>query len=168
MNEDTQQNMELTAQEEAFCDLYVHGGMEFAGQILKCYREIFGGTASMRDSAQARSLLLQPRMMARVKEMISTEQYEMETAAVKLQVGETLKAVMAEAATQNYIDRFGAPLSPAPLRAVSVNAAKALMELYPIKHAQESRLRIEGSDGNIVFNVIVPQTAPAHAQEEDR
>ena len=106
--------------------------------------------------------------MARVKEMISTEQYEMETAAVKLQVGETLKAVMAEAATQNYLDRFGAPLSPAPLRAVSVNAAKALMELYPIKHAQESRLRIEGSDGNIVFNVIVPQTAPAHAQEEDR
>ena len=45
MNEDTQQNMELTAQEEAFCDLYVHGGMEFAGQILKCYRKIFGGTA---------------------------------------------------------------------------------------------------------------------------
>ena len=84
MNEDTQQNMELTAQEEAFCDLYVHGGMEFAGQILKCYRKIFGGTASMRDSAQARSLLLQPRMMARVKEMISTEQYEMETAAVPL------------------------------------------------------------------------------------
>lgn len=113
MNEDTQQNMELTAQEEAFCDLYVHGGMEFAGQILKCYRKIFGGTASMRDSAQARSLLLQPRMMARVKEMISTEQYEMETAAVKLQIAETLKAVMAEAATQNYIDRFGAPLSPA-------------------------------------------------------
>ena len=98
MNEDTQQNMELTAQEEAFCDLYVHGGMEFAGQILKCYRKIFGGTASMRDSAQARSLLLQPRMMARVKEMISTEQYEMETAAVKLQIAETLKAVMAEAA----------------------------------------------------------------------
>ena len=129
MNEDTQQNMELTAQEEAFCDLYVHGGMEFAGQILKCYRKIFGGTASMRDSAQARSLLLQPRMMARVKEMISTEQYEMETAAVKLQVGEPLKTVMAEAATQNYLDRFGAPLSPAPLRAVSVNAAKALMEL---------------------------------------
>ena len=46
MNEDTQQNMELTAQEEAFCDLYVHGGMEFAGQILKCYRKIFGAPLS--------------------------------------------------------------------------------------------------------------------------
>ena len=131
MNEDTQQNMELTAQEEAFCDLYVHGGMEFAGQILKCYRKIFGG------SAQARSLLLQPRMMARVKEMISTEQYEMETAAVKLQVAEPLKAVMAEAATQNYIDRFGAPLSPAsvvagglPVRGGAVRNSKDAVDKW--------------------------------------
>ena len=137
MNEDTQQNMELTAQEEAFCDLYVHGGMEFAGQILKCYRKIFGGTASMRDSAQARSLLLQPRMMARVKEMLSTEQYEMETAAVKLQVAEPLKAVMAEAATQNYIDRFGAPLSPAsvvagglPVRGGAVRNSKDAVDKW--------------------------------------
>ena len=113
MNEDTQQNMELTAQEEAFCDLYVHGGMEFAGQILKCYRKIFGGTASMRDSAQARSLLLQPRMMARVK------------------------AVMAEAATQNYIDRFGAPLSPAsvvagglPVRGGAVRNSKDAVDKW--------------------------------------
>ena len=143
MNEDTQQNMELTAQEEAFCDLYVHGGMEFAGQILKCYRKIFGGTASMRDSAQARSLLLQPRMMARVKEMISTEQYEMETAAVKLKAAapltfsKPLKAVMAEAATQNYIDRFGAPLSPAsvvagglPVRGGAVRNSKDAVDKW--------------------------------------
>ena len=111
--------------------------MEFAGQILKCYRKIFGGTASMRDSAQARSLLLQPRMMARVKEMISTEQYEMETAAVKLQVAEPLKAVMAEAATQNYIDRFGAPLSPAsvvagglPVRGGAVRNSKDAVDKW--------------------------------------
>lgn len=168
MNEDTTQEKELTVQEAAFCDLYVHGGIEFAGRTLKCYREIFGGTGSVRDSAAARSLLLQPWVTARIKEMMTSEQYELETAAVKLQVAETLKAVMAEAATQNYLDRFGSPLSPAPLRAVSVNAAKALMDIYPIKHAQESRLRIEGSDGNIVFNVIVPQTAPTHAEEEDR
>ena len=140
MNEDTQQNMELTAQ-EAFCDLYVHGGMEFAGQILKCYRKIFGGTASMRDSAQARSLLLQPRVMARVKEMISTEQYEMETAAVKLQIAEPLKAVMAEAATQNYIDRFGAPLSPAsvcPARGPGSICRRRLSNCAPHRRGQEA------------------------------
>lgn len=168
MNEDLIQEMDLTAQEAAFCDLYVHGGIEFAGQTLKCYREIYGGTESVRDSMTARNLLLRPHMMARIKEMMSSGQYEMEAAAVKLQVAETLKAVMTEAATQNYTDRFGAPLSPASLRAVSVNAAKALMDLYPIKHAQESKLRIESNDGNIIFNVIVPQTTPTYAKEEDR
>ena len=112
--------------------------MEFAGQILKCYRKIFGGTASMRDSAQARSLLLQPPHDGpRQGEMISTEQYEMETAAVKLQVAEPLKAVMAEAATQNYIDRFGAPLSPAsvvagglPVRGGAVRNSKDAVDKW--------------------------------------
>lgn len=165
MSNTTTTDVELTVQEEAFCDLYVNGGIEFAGQPVKCYREIFGTTC--RDTTAARSLLLQPRVTARVQQMMSAERHAMETAAVKLQVAETLKAVMAEAATQSFLDRFGMPLSPAPLRAVSVNAAKALMDLYPIKHAQESRLRIEGSDGNIVFNVIVPQ-APTDDTQEDR
>lgn len=166
MSNTTITQAELTVQEAAFCDLYVNGGIEFAGQPVKCYREIFG--TSSRDTSAARSLLLQPRVSARVQEMMSTQRHEMETAAVKLQVAETLKAVMAEAATHSYLDRFGMPLSPAPLRAVSVNAAKALMDLYSIKHAQESRLRIEGSDGNIVFNVIVPQASPADDTPEDR
>ena len=64
---------------------------------------------------------------------------------------------MDETATTDYTDRFGVPLSPAPLRAVSVNAAKALMEIFPIRHKEENRLCIEGSDGNVIFNVIVPQ-----------
>ncbi len=41
---------------------------------------------------------------------------QMETMAVKLQVAETLKAVMDETATSDYTDRFGVPLSPAPLQ----------------------------------------------------
>ena len=59
--------------------------------------------------------------------------------AVKLQVTETLKAVMDETATSDYTDRFGVPL-----RAVSVNASKALMDIFPIKHKEENRRRIEG------------------------
>ena len=31
------------------------------------------------------------------------------------------------------------------------------MEIFPIRHKEENRLRIEGSDGNVIFNVIVPQ-----------
>ena len=91
----------------------------------------------------------------------------METAAVKLQVTETLKAVMDETATSDYTDRFGVPLSPAPLRAVSVNAAKALMEIFPIKHKEENRLRIEGGDGNVIFNVIVPDNSPKDEETRD-
>lgn len=31
------------------------------------------------------------------------------------------------------------------------------MDIYPIKHTQESKLRIEGDNG-IIFNVIVPSS----------
>ena len=87
--------------------------------------------------------------------------------ATKLQITETLKAVMEETAKAQYTDRFGVDVSPAPLRAVSVNAAKALMDLYPIKHVHESKLRIEGSDGNVIFNVIVPETQNKKDENQD-
>jgi hypothetical protein len=90
---------------------------------------------------------------------------ETETLALKLQLTETLKAVMEETATAKFEDRFGVSLSPAPLRAVAVNAAKALMELYPVKHVHETRLRIEGAGGNVIFNVVVPETKTEN--EED-
>ncbi|WP_240141987.1 hypothetical protein [Parabacteroides merdae] len=106
-------------------------------------------------------------MLAHIKALLSSERFEMETAAVKLQVTETLKAVMDETATSDYTDRFGVPLSPAPLRAVSVNAAKALMEIFPIKHKEENRLRIEGGDGNGIFNVIVPDNSPKDEETRD-
>ncbi|MDR2626476.1 MAG: hypothetical protein LBC40_00390 [Dysgonamonadaceae bacterium] len=92
---------------------------------------------------------------------------ETETLALKLQLTETLKAVMEETAAAQFSDRFGAPLSPAPLRAVAVNAAKALMELYPVKHVHETKLRIEGANGSVVFNVVVPETKATENDEED-
>ena len=62
---------------------------------------------------------------------------------------------------------FWRPLSPAPLRAVSVNAAKALMDIFPIKYKEENRLRIEGADGNVIFNVIVPTNPLKDEQKEE-
>lgn len=156
----------LTEQELRFCDLYVNGGLEYAGRPQKCYKEAFGEKASKSPASSAGYLLSKPHVLTHIKEMMSSERYEMETMAVKLQVSETLKAVMDETATADYTDRFGVPLSPAPLRAVSVNAAKALMEIFPIKHTQESKLRIEGSDGNVIFNVVVPQPATVTYEEE--
>lgn len=47
---------------------------------------------------------------------------------------------MDETVTSDYTDHFGVPLSPTPLRAVSVNIAKALMEIFPIRHVNNTAL----------------------------
>lgn len=156
----------LTEQELQFCNLYVNGGLEYAGRPKKCFVEVFGENAVKNPNASANYLMNKPHVLAHIRTLLSSERFEMETMAVKLQVTETLKAVMDEAATSDYTDRFGVPFSPAALRAVSVNAAKALMEIFPIRHKEESRLRIEGNDGNVIFNVIVPQKTTEDDQRE--
>ena len=156
----------LTEQELQFCNLYVNGGLEYAGRPKKCFVEVFGENAVKNPNASANYLMNKPHVLSHIRTLLSSERFEMETMAVKLQVTETLKAVMDEAATSDYTDRFGVPLSPAGLRAVSVNAAKALMEIFPIRHKEENRLRIEGNDGNVIFNVIVPQKTTEDDQRE--
>lgn len=114
----------------------------------------------------ARRLFAKEHISSYIKELIAQRDIDIEAAAVKLQVSETLKAVMSETSKGEYVDKFGVPLSPAPLRAVSVNAAKALMEIYPIKHAQTQSGKGGNENGNIIFNVIVPQTPPANETED--
>lgn len=147
--------IKLTEEEEKFCFLFVYGDNEFAGQANRCYLEIFGHRKN--SSVESRRLLSQPHILTKINELIKSLQSETETMAVKLQITETLKAVMEETSTAHYSDKFGISLSPAPLRAVSVNAAKALMDLYPIKTAQVSKLGIDGKGNGVVFNVIVPE-----------
>lgn len=168
MQKEPQEDTTLTEQEEEFCQLYVNGGRKFAGLRDRCFKEVYGEDYRKNVSLCSRRLVAKVPVAARIRELAEALQCETENIAVKLQVAETLRAVMEEAATSNFTDKFGVSLSPAPLRAVSVNAAKALMELYPIKHQQESRLRVEGGDGNVIFNVIVPQSTSEHAPEEDR
>ena len=146
----------LSDEEDKFCELYVSGGPLFAGNHRKCYEEVIA----------SRLLLARPHISARIREMIDSVQFDVETIAARLQVAETLKAVMSETSTAEYTDKFGVPLSPAPLRAVAVNAAKALMELYPVKCSQETKLRIDGGEGGVVFNVIVPQMPHGNREEE--
>lgn len=153
----------LTDEEERFCELYVAGGAEMAGDHRRCYEAAFGKNGKNIPIA-SRLLLGRPNISARIREMIDDAQFDVETIAVRLQVAETLKAVMAETSRAEYTDKFGVPLSPAPLRAVAVNAAKTLMEIYPIKVSQEAKLHIDGGEGGVVFNVIVPQST-AHGKE---
>jgi len=149
-------NKQLSEAEEKFCELYIFGGSEYAGQLIKCYEEAFGYN-TQNVKVAGRKLLTQPHIVSKLKELTEDLFNDIEHTAVKLQISETLKAVMEETATASYEDKFGVSLSPAPLRAVSVNAAKALMELYPVKHIHETRLRIEGDKGAVVFNVVVPE-----------
>lgn len=145
----------LTVDEERFCELYVYGDREFAGQVVKCYVEVFGETKNI--SVISRRFIEQVHIANYINELMKKLQSENETLAVKLQVTETLKGVMLETSTAQYCDKFGVSLSPAPLRAVSVNAAKAIMDLYPIKIAHESKMKIEGAGSGFTFNVIVPE-----------
>ena len=83
-----------------------------------------------------------------------------ENVDLKALLTEKLLHIIDETSTAHYTDRRGTELSPAPLRSVAVQAAKAIMELHPIKVAQESKLELSGGDGSnggITFNVIVPQ-----------
>lgn len=145
----------LTPVQEQFCQLYVCGGVKYAGQLTKCFKEVFG--EDHKDVIlQARQLVRESSVMARIKELAADMANETESIAIKMQITETLRTILEETSNSNYSDRFGNLLSPAPLRAVAVNAAKALMELYPVKYAHETKLRIEGDNGGVVFNVIVP------------
>lgn len=155
----------LTNAEIEFCELFVDGDKEFAGQAEACYREVFGEDKK-NIALAARRLFTKEHITAYIKEQIAQRDVDIEAAAVKLQVSETLKAVMSETAKGEYVDKFGVPLSPAPLRAVSVNAAKALMEIYPIKHAQNQTGKGGNENGNIIFNVIVPQNPPPYEAED--
>ncbi|MCY1134005.1 hypothetical protein OWT79_10385 [Bacteroides fragilis] len=159
----TEKPKKLTEEEERFCQLYINGSVEYAGQHVKCYKEAFHNH-DVNVSILSRQLLSKTSVLARIKVLSDELQTETETIATKLQVSETLKAVMEETATSSYTDKFGVKLSPAPLRSVSVNAAKALMDIYPIKHAQSSKLNIEG-EGGITFNVVVPSPEPKIADE---
>ena len=41
---------QLTELEEKFCDLYVNGGVGFAGHLGKCYTEVFGESGTPKRS----------------------------------------------------------------------------------------------------------------------
>lgn len=153
-----EKEIKLTEKELEFCDLFVDGDKMFAGQAKACYVEVYG--ERKYPEIAARRLLAKGNVAAHIKEMTEQRYNENETLAVKLQVTETLKAVMSETSQGEYLDKYGVPQSPASLRAVSVNAAKALMDIYPIKHsANEGGSANNKGGGNVVFNVVVPQIA---------
>lgn len=99
--QDRPEEKPLTEQELQFCNLYVNGGLEYAGRPKKCFVEVFGKDTVKNPYASANYLMNKPHVLAHIKALLSSERFEMETMAVKLQVTETLKAVMDETATSD-------------------------------------------------------------------
>ena len=51
----------LTEQELQYCNLYVNGGLEYAGRPKKCFVEVFGENAVKNPNASANYLMNKPQ-----------------------------------------------------------------------------------------------------------
>lgn len=157
-------NNQLTDQEKLFCDLYANGEAPFGGNAARCYQEVFNNKTRLAKS-RAVQMLARPEIQTYLKSLDELP-YE-EAKYIKTFLRENLTSIIAECSSGEFRDRKGTLLSPAALRSVAVNASKALMELYPVKEAQVSKINIDGGngEGGITFNVIMPQQTEQDKKE---
>lgn len=151
----------LTKQEITFCELFVNGTAGYAGNARKCYQQVFGDTSNLAKH-HAKALLKRPDIQDYVR--LLEEEATEEAKDIKRYLTENLKSIIDEMSTGTYEDRFGTNLSPAPMRSVAVQAAKALMDMYPVKEAQKVDLKASEA-GGITFNVVVPDPTPKAPEE---
>lgn len=154
----------LTNQEVDFCELYIFGNEPFLGNAEKCYVSVFDYEESDgKNTARkmANQLLNRNDIQDYLTQLRETMQFE--AADLKMRLTDKLLKIIDETSTATYKDRRGTELSPAALRSVAVQATKAVMEMYPLRVAQESKVELSGKDqSGIVFNVILP------GQKEDQ
>lgn len=149
---------QITDQEKLFCELFVNGTAPYAGNCVKCYSQVFKDDG-INVGNRAKYLLRTDRVKAYIEELEGLEAEE--AATMKRYLTQNLMKIVDECSTAQFYDRRGTALSPAPLRSVAVSAAKALMDIHPVKEAQVSKLNIEGAgESGITFNVIVPDSKP--------
>lgn len=157
-------NTGLTEQEILFCELYANGEAPFGGNASKCYQEVFNDHTKKAKNHATR-MLARPEIQEFLKSLDGLA-YE-EAKYMKTFLRENLISIIQECSSAEYRDRKGTLLSPAALRSVAVNATKALMDLYPVKEAQVSKLSIDGGgEGGITFNVIMPDQAKTDKNED--
>jgi hypothetical protein len=159
-----QQTNTLSKEEKKFCELFVHGCTPYSGNMVACYEKAFD-----KSDIESKHEIIQLLNRTDVKEYIRTiEEEDIEEAKyLRKRLSENLLGIMEETSTAVYRDRRGNELSPAPLRSVAVQAAKALMEIHPIKEAQINKLSIEGNEGGVVFNVIIPESKKTKEENGD-
>lgn len=147
----------LSEEEERFCQLFCSGGKELSGNPVAVYKEVFGYTNKRQVAVDSNKLLASPAIANRIREILKNQfDSDEQNLYRKMRVIETLFSVMDETREAKYKDKWGIDLSPAPLRAVSVNAAKAIADICGFKSGDGSGVTING-ENNVTFNVIVPQ-----------
>lgn len=160
-----QQTNTLSKEEKKFCELFVHGCSPYAGNMVACYEKAFN-KSNMNCKHEIIQLLNRTDIKEYINE-IEEEDFE-EAKFLRKRLSENLLSIMEETSTAVYRDKRGNELSPAPLRSVAVQAAKALMEIHPIKEAQINKLSIEGNgEGGVVFNVIIPESKKTKEENGD-
>ena len=136
----------LTDQEILFCELYVTGDVPFAGNAVRCYQEVFNDSTN-KARYRALKLLHRDDIKKYIEELGKLSE-------------EDAKHIIEECSSADFVDRRGNPLSPAAMRSVAVSASKTLMEMYPVKEAQTTKVSIDNKgESGVTFNVIIPTNA---------
>lgn len=147
----------LTDQEILFCELYVTGDVPFTGNAVRCYQEVFNDSTN-KARYRALKLLHRDDIKKYIEELGKLS--EEDAKSVKAFLTANLKHIIEECSSADFVDRRGNPLSPAAMRSVAVSASKTLMEMYPVKEAQTTKVSIDNKgESGVTFNVIIPTNA---------
>lgn len=155
----------LTDEEAKFCLLFVNGDTSLAGNATECYLALHPELDRMEATTMAKSILKKPVVKDRLKELNEVNLHDAEF--LRPQITETLLSIMRECAVDSYRNENGDYVSPAPLRAVAVHAAKELNSMYGIKEAIAHKVSVDagGSEG-VTFNIIMPNANNNNEMEE--
>lgn len=153
----------LSDKEQKFCLIYTNGPAPYNGNEVRCWQLVFNGSTTLpRGEEEVEIALDASKFMQRddVKEYIDSINALsiVNASTLRPRITQTLLKIMDECSTAQYEDRWGVKIQPAAMRAVAVNAASKLTDMYGIKEDIAHKIQIEGSDGDgITFNLIAPQ-----------
>lgn len=153
----------LSDKEQKFCLIYTNGPAPYNGNEVRCWQLVFNGSTTLpRGEEEVEIALDASKFIQRddVKEYIDSINALsiVNASTLRPRITQTLLKIMDECSTAQYEDRWGMKIQPAAMRAVAVNAASKLTDMYGIKEDIAHKIQIEGSDGDgITFNLIAPQ-----------
>lgn len=153
----------LSDKEQKFCLIYTNGPAPYNGNEVRCWQLVFNGSTTLpRGEEEVEIALDASKFIQRddVKEYIDSINALsiVNASTLRPRITQTLLKIMDECSTAQYEDRWGIKIQPAAMRAVAVNAASKLTDMYGIKEDIAHKIQIEGSDGDgITFNLIAPQ-----------